>query len=179
VSVRVKEVGGGTLRGASCDVPPAGWSCSRQRGHDGPCAASPVKTPATSPLREPAGPANGERTGAPFDWTRDGQGRPGAYVQIDLGGAPPLAPFDSGYAPSSLLRSRFDDRAFCVFCGVGVGFDEDGCCTQCGNAVRGVRELRALLASAGLTLIPTADLEDLRKQVADAIGHAGEDWRCG
>lgn len=25
-----------------CDVPPAGWSCSRQKGHDGPCAASPV-----------------------------------------------------------------------------------------------------------------------------------------
>jgi hypothetical protein len=72
-----------------------------------------------------------------------------------------------------------DDRALCVFCGVGVGFDEDGCCTQCGNAVSGVRELRALLARAGLTLIPTADLEDLRKQVADAIGHAVEDWRCG
>ncbi len=23
-----------------CDVPPAGWSCSRAKGHEGPCAAS-------------------------------------------------------------------------------------------------------------------------------------------
>lgn len=30
-------------RGADdCDVPPAGWSCSRQKGHEGPCAASPL-----------------------------------------------------------------------------------------------------------------------------------------
>lgn len=26
-----------------CDRPPPGWSCSRARGHDGPCAASPVE----------------------------------------------------------------------------------------------------------------------------------------
>lgn len=25
-----------------CDVPPPGWTCSRARGHAGPCAASPV-----------------------------------------------------------------------------------------------------------------------------------------
>lgn len=25
-----------------CTVPPAGWSCSREPGHEGPCAASPV-----------------------------------------------------------------------------------------------------------------------------------------
>ena len=25
-----------------CEVPPEGWTCSRQKGHDGPCAASPV-----------------------------------------------------------------------------------------------------------------------------------------
>lgn len=25
-----------------CDVPPAGWSCSRAKGHDGPCAATPL-----------------------------------------------------------------------------------------------------------------------------------------
>jgi hypothetical protein len=42
-----------------------------------------------------------------------------------------------------------------------------------------LEELRAQLALQGLTLIPTADLEDLRKQVADATGHAVEDWRCG
>lgn len=26
--------------GPACDRPPAGWSCSRVRGHSGPCAAS-------------------------------------------------------------------------------------------------------------------------------------------
>jgi hypothetical protein len=26
----------------ACKLPPAGWSCSRGYGHDGPCAASPV-----------------------------------------------------------------------------------------------------------------------------------------
>lgn len=25
-----------------CTIPPAGWTCSRRAGHDGPCAASPV-----------------------------------------------------------------------------------------------------------------------------------------
>jgi hypothetical protein len=25
----------------ACRVPPAGWRCTRQRGHDGPCAAVP------------------------------------------------------------------------------------------------------------------------------------------
>lgn len=27
---------------ASCDKPPAGWTCSRASGHDGPCAAAPA-----------------------------------------------------------------------------------------------------------------------------------------
>jgi hypothetical protein len=26
-----------------CDVPPAGWECSRKRGHEGPCAAVPTQ----------------------------------------------------------------------------------------------------------------------------------------
>ncbi len=26
---------------ASCDLAPAGWYCTRQKGHDGPCAAHP------------------------------------------------------------------------------------------------------------------------------------------
>lgn len=26
-----------------CDVPPAGWTCSREPGHDGPCAARPLQ----------------------------------------------------------------------------------------------------------------------------------------
>ena len=25
-----------------CDRPPAGWRCSRERGHDGPCPATPA-----------------------------------------------------------------------------------------------------------------------------------------
>lgn len=27
-----------------CTVPPAGWWCSREKGHEGPCAARPNKT---------------------------------------------------------------------------------------------------------------------------------------
>lgn len=27
---------------ARCDVPPEGWMCSREKGHEGPCAASPI-----------------------------------------------------------------------------------------------------------------------------------------
>ena len=27
-----------------CDVPPNGWKCSRERGHDGPCAAIPMSS---------------------------------------------------------------------------------------------------------------------------------------
>lgn len=25
-----------------CDVPPEGWQCTRQKGHEGPCAAYPI-----------------------------------------------------------------------------------------------------------------------------------------
>lgn len=34
-----------TLHILRCDRPPTGWSCSRLAGHNGPCAASPVKRP--------------------------------------------------------------------------------------------------------------------------------------
>lgn len=27
---------------AKCEVPPAGWRCTREAGHDGPCAALPT-----------------------------------------------------------------------------------------------------------------------------------------
>ena len=27
----------------SCEVPPDGWYCTRQHGHDGPCAAYPME----------------------------------------------------------------------------------------------------------------------------------------
>lgn len=32
-----------------CEVPPSGWVCSRAKGHEGPCAASPA--PANKPLQ--------------------------------------------------------------------------------------------------------------------------------
>lgn len=28
-----------------CKVPPAGWQCSREPGHPGPCAARPIPPP--------------------------------------------------------------------------------------------------------------------------------------
>lgn len=28
-----------------CWNPPPGWRCSREQGHDGPCAASPIENP--------------------------------------------------------------------------------------------------------------------------------------
>jgi len=28
-----------------CQKPPAGWRCTRERGHDGPCAAVPIVGP--------------------------------------------------------------------------------------------------------------------------------------
>jgi hypothetical protein len=27
-----------------CDAPPEGWECSRAKGHDGPCAAHPIRS---------------------------------------------------------------------------------------------------------------------------------------
>lgn len=38
---------------ARCTRPPAGWWCSRDAGHDGPCAAHPLDTP--SPIDHPRG----------------------------------------------------------------------------------------------------------------------------
>ena len=29
-------------KGGACELPPPGWRCSRDKGHDGPCAARPV-----------------------------------------------------------------------------------------------------------------------------------------
>ncbi len=44
------------------------------------------------------------------------------------------------------------DRAFCIECGLGVGFDEDGLCTGCGNGVNGFAEVIALLEKAGFAV---------------------------
>lgn len=35
----------------TCQVPPLGWSCTRESGHDGPCAAVPVKLGLLTRLR--------------------------------------------------------------------------------------------------------------------------------
>lgn len=40
-----------------CDVPPEGWWCSREKGHEPPCAARPGKPP----VQQPASP-EGENT---------------------------------------------------------------------------------------------------------------------
>lgn len=32
----------GVGMGAECQIPPAGWACTRPGGHDGPCAAYPT-----------------------------------------------------------------------------------------------------------------------------------------
>lgn len=45
------------------------------------------------------------------------------------------------------------DRAFCPIDGVGVGFDEDGCCTSCGATVCSVTELLEHLARAGMRVV--------------------------
>ena len=59
-------------------------------------------------------------------------------------------------------------RAFCLECGVGVGFDEDGCCTGCGNGVCSMGDLERLLKLAGLSLV----------QECPAHGRLCQDARC-
>jgi hypothetical protein len=56
-----------------------------------------------------------------------------------------------------------EDRAVCVTCGVGVSFDEDGCCSHCGNEVARLGDFRALLERGGLGLVP-AGPPDLRRE---------------
>jgi len=48
----------------------------------------------------------------------------------------------------------FEQRAFCPQCGLGVGFDEDGCCTSCGATVCSGADLRSLLTASGWLLVP-------------------------
>jgi hypothetical protein len=56
---------------------------------------------------------------------------------------------------------------FCPQCGVRAErycIDEDGCCASCGATCCRLSELRALLAKAGLHLVPEAD-----KRATDAV----------
>ena len=53
---------------------------------------------------------------------------------------------------------------FCPQCGVRAErycIDEDGCCASCGATCCRLSELRALLAKAGLHLVPEADKASL------------------
>jgi hypothetical protein len=57
--------------------------------------------------------------------------------------------------PQQIERARYraeilHSRAFCTQCGVGVGFDGDGCCTSCGDGTCSLSELAHHLARAGL-----------------------------
>lgn len=45
-----------SLRLAPCDLPPSGWYCTREKGHDGPCAAR--RSP-PEPLPVPPDPIRG------------------------------------------------------------------------------------------------------------------------
>ena len=45
----------------NCDKPPDGWKCTREGGHDGPCAALPTGTPNGNPHATDAG--NGQQGG--------------------------------------------------------------------------------------------------------------------
>jgi len=62
-----------------------------------------------------------------------------------------------------------EHRAFCVLCGVGVAFDEDGCCTGCGCTVCSVQELRDLLFRSRLHIVTEAE-----RKVLDACAELPE-----
>jgi hypothetical protein len=59
-----EEVAG--LAQGPCTVPPAGWRCSRTKGHDGPCAATPTAHPPA-----PAPAEAGDLYTSPFDLRRE------------------------------------------------------------------------------------------------------------
>jgi hypothetical protein len=55
-------------------------------------------------------------------------------------------------APESMAmteKRRAPIKAFCPQCGVGVGFDDDGCCTSCGAMVCGMDDVEKHLNRVG------------------------------
>lgn len=50
----------------------------------------------------------------------------------------------------ALAVRELPNRAFCTQCGVGVGFDADGCCTSCGDGTCSMSDLARHLAAVGL-----------------------------
>ena len=83
---------------ASCDKTPAGWTCSRAQGHDGPCAAAP------------AAPAVDARDTARMDWLEAqvvNVRAPLRYGSRDLFWASPEE-VDGGPDGPSDLRARID-----------------------------------------------------------------------
>lgn len=81
----------------------------------------------------------------------------GNRVGRPLAPSPPAAPELPDRA-ARLAAVPLEHRAFCVYCGLGVGVDEDGCCTGCGNGVESLDTVRALLATQGLSIIRTSEL---------------------
>ncbi len=55
-----------------------------------------------------------------------------------------------GAAP--VICGQIDWRAFCVHCGVGVAFDQDGCCASCGGDVCTMDDVDAHLGAVGLRI---------------------------
>lgn len=43
--IDIEKADADEILGQGCEVPPPGWWCSREPGHDGPCAARPIRTP--------------------------------------------------------------------------------------------------------------------------------------
>jgi integrase len=97
-----------------------GCRCHWEAG-DSPCPVHGEAEAGEQPIAVPATEPELGNRGEAFDWTRDGQGRPGAYVQIAAPVTSPLheparpshagvtaADYDCGYAPGAELRARFE-----------------------------------------------------------------------
>lgn len=84
------------------------------------------------------------------------------------------------------MSEKIDWKAFCPQCGLGVGFDEDGCCTSCGATTCSGSDLRALLAEHGLSIVGEADMAVLRATDAFTLEDlevaagltGGRAWMC-
>jgi hypothetical protein len=90
---------------------------------------------------------------------------------LDCAPSPPAAPELPDHSRSAKLADvPLEHRAFCVYCGLGVGFDEDACCSQCGNGVESLGKLRSLLATQGLSIVDAKD-----RAVLEALGSIPSD----
>lgn len=94
---------------------------------------------------------------------------------LDCAHSPPAAPELPDHSRSAKLADvPLEHRAFCVYCGLGVGFDEDACCSQCGNGVESLGKLRSLLATQGLTIVDAKDRAVLASAPTTAASADGD-----